>query len=1002
VTIAERGFEDAITASLVDSGGYRVCKWGTHAEWMVDFDRVRGLDTTELFAFIAETQPTAWERLVAVHGGEPGARTQFTDRLAKQLDERGTVDVLRHGVNDHGIEVRLAFFEPAHGLTPELTERYLANRLTVTRQLPYDTGATWTLDLCLFVNGIPVATAELKNPLTHQTVEHAKHQYRTDRDPANVTLGRRALVHFAVDPDDVEMTTRLAGPQTRFLPFNRGNAGGRGNAPDPTGHRTRYLWEEVWSRDAWLDILGRFIHVEPTTEGSSTAAKLRHGSIIFPRYHQWNAVRRLEAAASAEGPGHTYLIQHSAGSGKSNTIAWLAHRLMSLHGADDVPVFDKVVVITDRVILDRQLQETIYQFEHATGVVARIDQDSGQLAEALAGERSRIVITTLQKFPFVLDKVAGLGQRRYAVIVDEAHSSQTGEAAKDLKAALGATSAEAQLALAEQEAAALPAEDPQDALAASVAARGRQPNLSFFAFTATPKARTLELFGRQGEDGAFVPFHLYSMRQAIEEGFILDVLANYTTYGVYWKVGKAVADDPEYDTRQAKRSIARFVSLHPHNLAQKAEIIVEHFRAHTRHKIGGRAKAMVVTSSRLHAVRYKQAIDAYLHERGYADTKALVAFSGTVSDDGIDFTESQMNAFPESQTATRFATPEFGVLIVAEKFQTGYDQPLLHTMFVDKTLVGLAAVQTLSRLNRIHPEKTDTFVLDFRNDAEAITDSFRPWYEATVAIPTDPNLLHDLADRLLGLQVLDMSEARAVAALIADRTREVSDHGLVYALLDPAVERYKARSDDEQAEARDILDQYVRVYSFLSQVVDFGDVGLEALYLASRALLSLLPSDRGGRLDLGAEVELTHLRIERTSEGSITPEKGVGELHAIYSGSGPEAEEQKEHLSRIVEVLNERFGMTLGTADQLFFDQMEASWLADEHLVDQARANPLDNFRLVFADKFISTMVTRMDDNEDLFKRVLDDREFQAAVMEHYLRRVFQQARNSEAPADIS
>jgi type I restriction enzyme, R subunit len=995
MTVAERGFEDAITASLVEVGGYRVCKWGTHADWVADFDRVRGLDTAELFAFIAETQPKAWERLVAIHGGEVGSRSQFADRLAKQLDERGTVDVLRHGVNDHGVEVRLAFFKPAHGLTPELTERFQANRLTVTRQLPYDAAATKTVDLCLFVNGIPVATAELKNPLTHQAIEHAKHQYRTDRDPANVTLGRRALVHFAVDPENVEMTTRLAGPQTRFLPFNRGNSGGRGNPPDPSGHRTRYLWEEVWSRDAWLDILARFIHVEPAATGSTTAAKLRHGSIIFPRYHQWDAVRRLEAAARDEGPGHAYLVQHSAGSGKSNTIAWLAHRLMSLHGADDTPVFDKVVVITDRVILDRQLQETIYQFEHATGVVARIDQDSAQLAEALAGEQSRIVITTLQKFPFVLDKVAGLGQRRYAVIVDEAHSSQTGEAAKDLKAALGSTSPEAQLALAEQTDAAEPPTDPQDALAASLAARGRQPNLSFFAFTATPKARTLEIFGRKADDGAYAPFHLYSMRQASEEGFILDVLANYTTYGVYWKVGKAVAEDPEYDTRLAKRSIARFVSLHPHNLAQKAEIVVEHFRAHTRHKIGGLGKAMVVTSSRLHAVRYKQAIDAYIRERRYADTKALVAFSGTVSDDGIDYTESQMNGFPESQTATRFAGPEYGVLIVAEKFQTGYDQPLLHTMFVDKTLVSLAAVQTLSRLNRIHPEKTDTFVLDFRNEAEAITDAFRPWYEATVAVPTDPNLLYDLAGRLLALQVLDDAEARAVAAVIADRTREVSDHGRVYALLAPAVERYQAKAEEEQDEARDLLDQYVRAYSFLSQVVDFGDIGLEALYLASRALLSLLPSDGGGRLDLGAEIELTHLRIERTSEGAITPDKGIGDLKAIYDGRGSEAEELKEHLSKIVEVLNDRFGTTLGTADQLFFDQMEASWLADEHLVDQARANPLDNFRLVFNDKFISTMVSRMDDNEDLFKRVLDDREFQAAVMEHYLRRVFEQARSA-------
>jgi type I restriction enzyme R subunit len=995
--VDERGFEDAITGSLVEQGGYRVCKWGTKPEWAGDFDRGRGLDTAELFAFIAETQPKAWERLVAVHGGEAGAHQQFADRLAKQIDERGTVDVLRHGVNDHGIEARLAFFKPAMGLAPELTERYLANRLTVTRQLPFDAAATKTIDLCLFVNGMPVATAELKNPLTHQTVEEAKRQYRTERDPANVTLGRRALVHFAVDPEFVEMTTSLAGPKTRFLPFNRGNVGGKGNPPDATGHRTRYLWEHVWARDAWLDLLGRFIHITPG-DGPTHAAQLRNGTAIFPRYHQWDAVRRLEAAAREEGPGQSYLVQHSAGSGKSNTIAWLAHRLMSLHGADDRPVFDKVVVITDRVILDRQLQETIYQFEHATGVVARIDQDSAQLAQALDGEQARIVITTLQKFPFILDKVKDLGGRRFAVIVDEAHSSQTGEAAKDLKAALGSASAEAQLALAEQAEASEAPLDPQDALSATVAARGRQPNLSFFAFTATPKARTLELFGRKNADGNWAPFHLYSMRQAIEEGFILDVLANYATYATYWKVGKAVADDPEYDTRKARRSIARFVSLHPHNLAQKAEIIVEHFREHTRHKIGGKGKAMVVTSSRLHAVRYKQAIDRYIAEHGYTDMRVLVAFSGRVDDAGLDFTESGMNGFPESQTAVQFAGPEYGVLIVAEKFQTGYDQPLLHTMFVDKILVGLAAVQTLSRLNRIHDEKTDTFVLDFRNEAEEIRKAFEPWYESTVAIPTDPNLLHDLADRLLALQVLDDSEARAVAALIADRTQKVSDHGAVYSLLAPAVERFKAKAPAEQDEVRDALDQFVRAYSFLSQVVDFGDVFLEALYLSSRALQALLPSEGGGRLDLGSEVELTHLRLEKTSEGSIGPDRGVGELSAIYSGQGRQAEEEKDKLSAIIQVLNERFGMALGPADQLFFDQMEATWLGDAQLVAQARANPIENFRLVFADAFMRDIVSRMDDNADIFRRILDDPVFQSVVMDHYLQRVFTQARAAESP----
>lgn len=999
----ERGFEDAITDSLVSVGGYRVCKWGTKPEWAGDWDAIRGLDTAELFAFIAETQPKEWAKLVAVHGGEAQARVQFAERLAKQLDERGTVDVLRRGVADHGVEVALAWFKPAHRLSAKLLELYEKNRLTITRQLLYDPASNKTIDLGLLLNGIPVATAELKNPLTHQTVEHAKHQYRTDRDPANVTLSRRAVVHFAVDPELVEMTTKLAGAKTEFLPFNKGHNLGKGNPPNPNGHRTSYLWEELWAKDAWLDILARFIHIEPG-EGATQTAKLRNGRTIFPRFHQWHSVRRLESAAKTEGPGHSYLVEHSAGSGKSNTIAWLAHRLMNLHGADDKPVFDKVVVITDRVILDQQLQRVIFQFEHAVGVVAKIDKDSNQLAQKLKTAEARIIITTLQKFPFVLSKVADaeLGKQRFAVIVDEAHSSQTGEAAKGLKAALGAASAEAQLELAESSDEADAPEDPQDALVAAVAARGHQPNLSFFAFTATPKGRTLELFGRKDEDGRKKPFDLYSMRQAIEEGFIFDVLANYTTYQVYWKVTKKVQDDPEYDSRKAKRAIARFVALHPHNLAQKAEIIVEHFRTHTRFKIGGKGKAMVVASSRLHAVRYKQAIDKYLAENGYTDTKALVAFSGTVDDGGIDYTEPSMNGVPEKDTAKTFAGPEYGVLVVAEKFQTGYDQPLLHTMFVDKTLVGLAAVQTLSRLNRWHPEKTDTFVLDFRNKAEDITESFKPWYEASSATPADPNLLHDMANHLLGLQILDMDQARACAALIVDRTVKVGDHGKIYALLEPSIERFKTLSIEEQDEVREWLDSYVRAYSFLSQVVEFGDVGLEALYLTSRALLALLPNENSGRLDLGSEVELTHLRLEKTSEGAITPTEGDEDLTAIYSGRGREEEGEREHLSKIIDVLNEHFGTLLGSADQLFFDQLEETWVNDEHLVAQAKANRLENFRLVFADLFVKSIVGRMDENAEIFRKILDDPEFGSAVMEHYLLRVFERARGTDAGASAA
>ena len=545
----EAAFEAHIAGFLVEHGGYRRRKDGT-SDGESHFDSVAGLDTADLFEFIGATQPGEWVRLVdAGYGGDEGlARAGFVQRLASQLDKRGTVDVLRHGVVDRNVRIRLAFFKPASGLAPELVDLYEANVLSVTRQLRYEPLSNKTIDLALSVNGVPVATAELKNPLTGQRVEHAILQYRKDRDPKNRTLRRVGMVHFAVDPYSVSMTTHLVGKHTRFLPFNQGHALGAGNPPNPDGHRTAYLWEQVWSRDTWMDILGRFIHVEKPSKGSKARP-----TVIFPRFHQWDAVRRLEADAKATGAGRNYLVQHSAGSGKSNSIAWLAHRFSSLHNATDQKVFDKVVVITDRVILDRQLQDTISQFEHAIGVVQRIDKSSSQLAEALVGEQARIIVTTLQKFPFLFDKISSLPDRTYAVIVDEAHSSQTGESAKALREMLGA----AGVKVDEN------ATDTETLLAKAVAARGRQPNLSFFAFTATPKGRTLELFGDLGADGKHHPFHLYAMRQAIEEGFIEDVLANYLTYNQYFKLEKTILDDPEYQTDKARRALARFIVLHP-------------------------------------------------------------------------------------------------------------------------------------------------------------------------------------------------------------------------------------------------------------------------------------------------------------------------------------------------------------------------------------------------------------------------------------------------------
>jgi type I restriction enzyme R subunit len=841
VKLDEFAFESEICAWLADHGGYDLVKAGNALSMgHPDFDPERGLDTAELFAFIAVTQANEWARLQSLYGGDPDhAQRAFADRVAQQIDTRGTVDVLRHGVDDRGVTIRLAYFKPAHELTLALLDRYRANRLTVTRQLPYDPGSTKTVDLCLFVNGLPVATAELKNQMTGQSVAQAKEQYRNDRDPKNVTLARRTVVHFAVDPEQVAMTTRLEGPATRFLPFNRGTSDGAGNPLNPDGHRTAYLWEQVWARDAWLDLLARFVHVEKPAKGSKATP-----AVIFPRYHQWDAVRTIEAAARVEGPGHDYLVQHSAGSGKSNTIAWLAHRLSTLHDDEDHKVFDKVVVITDRKVLDRQLQDTIYQFEHAHGVVEKIDTNSAQLAAALAGQQARIIITTLQKFPVVLKQGVDLPDRRYAVIVDEAHSSQTGESAKDLKLVLTDGAREEELSAAEAEdagVAMVPSDPVEEALARVAGARGRQSNLSFFAFTATPKGRTLELFGRLSPGtGKHEPFHLYSMRQAIAEGFILDTLANYVTYQTYFHIEKAVRDDPAYDSSKAKAAIARFVMLHEHNLAQKAEVIVEHFEQHVRHRVGGRAKAMVVTASRLHAVRYREQLDAYIKAQGY-DLGVLVAFSGTVTDAGEDVTEAKLNGFPDSQTVDHLAGDDYHLLVVAEKYQTGFDQPLLCAMYVDKVLTGLNAVQTLSRLNRIHPAKRqdDVFVLDFRNDADAIHDAFEPWYGKTIAPPTDPNLLYDTHRQLGEYGVLRPDEVMAfVAAFLSTSTS--TKHSDADRHVQPAVDRFRELDEDEQTRFRDALNRFTRTYAFLSQIVTFSDVKLERDYLFCKALAAYL------------------------------------------------------------------------------------------------------------------------------------------------------------------
>ncbi len=965
-----------------------------------DFDPELAIDQTQLFAFIEATQPELWAELKKQHG--EGIQQTVIDWLVKALDKKGTLDLIRHGLKFYGKTIKLAYFRPSHALNPDILALYEKNRTVVTRQVRCNPDTNETVDTVLSLNGLPIATVELKNPMTGQNVEHAKKQYKhRDHKLKLFQFKKRALVHFAVDPNLVYMTTRLSGQQTRFLPLNRGHQDGGGNPPNPNGHATAYLWEEVWQRDSFLDIVARFIHLleeEKTVGGKKTTKEL----VIFPRYHQLDAVRKLEATARTEGPGESYLVQHSAGSGKSNSIAWLAHRLSELHDEKDNKVFDSVVVITDRRVLDKQLQDTIYQFEHKKGVVEPIDKHSSQLAEAL-GKGTPIIITTVQKFPFVTEKIGELPNRSYAVVVDEAHGSQ-GEASREMKQVLAPKSLEEAEQLDAEE---TDWEDRRNAVAAS---RGRQPNLSFFAFTATPKPKTLELFGRSGPDGKPVPFHLYTMRQAIEEGFILDVLRNYTTYKTYYRLVKAVEDDPKVPKKKAARSLARFMSLHPHNIAQKTEVIVEHFRQNVRHKIGGRAKAMVVTSSRLHAVRYRHAFDKYIRENGYGDIRVLVAFSGKVKDPdtGAEFTEPGMNidekgkAISERQLPERFDTDEFQILLVANKFQTGFDQPLLHTMYVDKRLSGVQAVQTLSRLNRTHPMKSDTFVLDFVNDAEEIQRSFQPYYEqTTISEKADPQQLYHLQGELEASHVFLDSEVEAFCKIFyAPKSQQsVRDHGLMNAQLKPAVDRFTALEDDQKEEFRNRLSGFVSLYGFLAQVMPFQDDDLEGLYTFGRFLLKSLPRPgSGGVIDLDDDVSLRYYRLQRTGERDIVLKIAEPvQLRPVSAVGTRMAKDEEVELSTIIEVLNERFGTSFTEADRLFFEQVIEEAKADDEMVQQANANDLDNFSLAAKQKVQDLMIARLEENEGIVTKYLNEDEFREVAFRELAKRIYEDVRSPDS-----
>jgi type I restriction enzyme R subunit len=966
----EISFEDEICTSLAANG------WLYAAGDARLYDRGRALFPADLVAWVEETQPQAWAALQKTQGA--AAETALFDRVRKSLDDRGTLDVLRAGVEMIGLRAPLALaqFKPAIRMNPDIVARYAANRLRVVRQLRYSLSNENCIDLVLFLNGLPVATAELKSDFT-QSVDDAVDQYRFDRLPRPkggapeklLCFPSGALVHFAVSNREVRMTTKLDGPETSFLPFNKGDDGGAGNPTPPFGHPTFYLWEDIWRRDLWLEILGRYLVTQKDE-------KKRISRILFPRYHQLDVTRKLQAAVLAEAAGGRFLIQHSAGSGKTNSIAWSAHFLSELHDADDEKLFSTVVVVSDRRVIDAQLQDAIFDFERVQGVVETIKNEGGakggQLAVALAAGK-KIIVCTIQSFPTALKAVRDLAAtegKRFAVIADEAHSSQTGDAAAKLKEVLSPEEL-AELTDGGEI-------DTEDLLASQMSARASDTGVTYVAFTATPKAKTLQLFGRPGPDGKPVPFHVYSMRQAIEEGFILDVLKNYTPYKLAFRLanGGEELNETEVERSAATRGIMQWVRLHAYNISRKVQIVVEHFRENVQPLLDGKAKAMVVLASRKEAVRWKLAIDAYIREQGYR-LGTLVAFSGEVTDP-----DSGEEPFAETSAALNpglkgrdirdaFKGAEFHLLLVANKFQTGFDQPLLCGMYVDRRLAGIQAVQTLSRLNRSHPGKDTTYVLDFVNSAEEVLAAFKTYYEtAELQGVTDPNLIYDMRAKLDAAGHYDSFEVDRVARVL---TNPKSSQGELVAALGPVADRLLKRfgaakaawlaakdrgEDKEEKAAKDEMDalvlfksdmaSFVRVYTFLSQIFDYANSDIEKRFLFFKHLVKLLEFGRERETVDLSQLKLTHHTLKdlgprrfALAEGEAPKIAPVGDV-----GSGAVQDKQRALLAEIIARVNDLFTGDVTEGDQLVYvnGAIKGKLLESDALAMQAANNTKAQF----------------------------------------------------------
>lgn len=912
----ERNFEEAIENHLL-STGY------TNAS-SDDYDPKTGFFKETLFQFIQHTQKNNWEKLENFTGSN--AKKIFLDKLIKDIDQYGLIDTLRKGIEPRGISFKLIYFMPSSKMNIELIDLYEQNMLTVTRQMYFSAQNKKSLDMVLSINGIPIITMELKNGMTGQTVEDAKMQYKKNRDPKELIFqfNKRSLVHFAVDSREVHMTTKLQKEKTSFLPFNRGYEDGAGNPINENGYRTSYLWEEVLEKESLLDIIHRFIHKQEE-------------KLIFPRFHQLSVVRSLVDDIQVKGTGVNYLIQHSAGSGKSNSISWLAHRLSSLHDGTDKAIFDSVIVVTDRRVLDKQIKNTIKQFEQTKGVVEWAERGSSDLVKHLE-DGVKIIITTIQKFPHAVKKMNELKDKNYAVIIDEAHSSQSGEGAKALREVLGNKYVENE-------------SDTYDAIQTIIneklTSEGKQQNISFFAFTATPKKSTLEMFGTKNDpydlEEKPTPFHVYSMKQAIEEKFILDVLENYTTYDVFYKINQSSSFDPEVDKKKAKREILHFVSKNALTIESKIKIIVEHYRESTRFNINGKAKAMIVTSSREAAVLMKKEFDRYCHSMGYHDTKAIVAFSGEINGE----TESMINGFPEGQLPQLFSSDKYQVLIAADKYQTGFDEPLLQTMYVDKALKGVNAVQTLSRLNRTHPEKKDTFVIDFWNDTETIKDSFQPFYQTTsIDENTDPEMIFDIKRVLDDEYIYYRDEITEFCRNYFDRQKG-EKHSSLDRLIQQSYDRFKKLNDEKQEVFKINLKRYIKLYGYLTQIMNFDNQEMFELFIFGNRLYHAVsnPYESGDMIDISEDIHLMYFHLKKEQTEHIKLENKNGEV-VEKLGIGQVQKNETAPLSQIIDYINSIFSEEFGDDEVDLLEDVTYKLTQNDTIRSNAVKNKVEDFLL--------------------------------------------------------